>query len=59
VKGLLSSFNEPSSREREKVRRKREWRAGEPRQPVEKRKKKRGSLNFGQKFGQTRIKFAH
>jgi len=26
---------------------------------VKKRKKKRGSLNFGQKFGQTRIKFAH
>jgi hypothetical protein len=47
VKGLLSSFKEPSSqerereREREKVRRKREWRAaGEPRQPVEKRKER-------------------
>ncbi len=44
MKGLLSSFKEPSSQARgEKVRRKREWRAGEPRQPVEKRKeKKRG-----------------
>jgi hypothetical protein len=45
-------------REREGEKEKR-VRAGEPRQPVEKRKKKRGSLNFGQKFGQTRIKFAH